>query len=210
MHQLLLLSHRQPVNQQRLLQLQQLPQLVLLLASMSPSGNVRVTVAVRGRLLQLKQTGGGVMIVLALLPARKLLLCVMLVPSAKMPLLHVMSAPSARRLLPPHVKRRPLPASRTVLLQLHLLNAGVLDLGPLQILHPTPLPLAGGAEASWPEMRRALPACWLRFLPSSFQAWELHTQLKVCHWYLEARLLEFACCAPKFSNGDFVLFLSYV
>ncbi|XBI23615.1 hypothetical protein VPH35_048814 [Triticum aestivum] len=159
MHQLLLLSHRQPVNQRRQPQLQQLPQLVLLLASMSRSGDVRVTVAVRGRLWQLNQTGGSGMIVLALLSARRLLLCAMLVPSAKKLLLHVMRVPSARRLPLPCAKRRPLlPASRTVLLQLHLLNAGVLDLGPLQIPHPPPRPPAGGAEAAWPEMRCALPA----------------------------------------------------
>jgi len=131
---------------------------------MSPSSNVAVTVAAaaRGQQPHLNKTGGAlVMTVLAQ----------MLGPSART-LLHAKRLPLPG-LLP--AKRPPLPASRMVLLLLLLLllrqlTAGVLDLGPLQLLHPLRrLPLGGGAEA----------ACTLPQLVEIFavlQVLELHTQ----------------------------------
>jgi hypothetical protein len=161
------------VNQQWQLQLQQL--LLLLLAGMSRSSNVAVTAAAaRGQQLHLNKTGGDlVMIVLAQ----------MLGPSARM-LLH-----AQRRLLPALLdakwhplhaqrlpllallddKRPPLPARRMVLLLLLQLTAGVLvDLGPLQILHPLPHPpLGGGAEAA---CNQTCSASWLLFFLPSFKS----------------------------------------
>jgi hypothetical protein len=133
---LLLLLLRQFENQHWQLQLHQL----LLLAGMSRSSNVVVTAAAaaRGQQLHLNKTGGAlVMIVLAQI----------LGLSARMLLLHALRLPLPALL---HAKRLPLPASRMVLLLLLQLTAGVLvDLGPLQILHPLPrLPLGGGAEAT--------------------------------------------------------------
>jgi hypothetical protein len=125
---------RQLENQHWQLQQHQL----LLLAGMSRSSNVVVTAAARGQQLHLNKTGGAlVMIVLAQI----------LGLSARMLLLHALRLPLPALL---HAKRLPLPASRMVLLLLLQLTAGVLvDLGPLQILHPLPrLLLGGGAEAT--------------------------------------------------------------
>jgi hypothetical protein len=155
---LLLLLLRQFENQHWQLQQHQL----LLLAGMSRSSNVVVTAAARGQQLHLNKTGGAlVMIVLAQI----------LGLSARMLLLHALRLPLPALL---HAKRLPLPASRMVLLLLLQLTAGVLvDLDPLQILHPLRRPpLGGGAETACTQN----VLCQLVEIFAVFQAQELRTQ----------------------------------
>jgi hypothetical protein len=167
---LLLLQH-QLVNQQWQLQLQQ--RLLLLLAGMYRSSNVAVTVAARGLQPHLNKTGGALVTTV---------LALMHVPSARTPLLHAKRHPlpaflhDRRCPLPAflYAKRLPLPASRMVLLLLLQLTAGVLvDLDPLQILHPLRRPpLGGGAETACTQN----VLCQLVEIFVVFQAQELCTQ----------------------------------